>query len=431
MTAVLTKEQEANCIRVRDDLMSVGYSKSEADRLSRKAALDANRSVGDVDVRRVVDIEAAPIRWLWPGRIARGKLTMVAGHPGLGKSLLSIAVAAVVSNGGRWPVDGTPCERGDVMIMSAEDDVADTIRPRLEAAGASLQRVEIINGVIDAFDTDGNAIHRPLNLKSDIAKLDALIAARFPHVAMLIIDPVGAYLGGTDSHVNSDVRALLAPLAALAAKYDVAIVLISHLNKGGSNADAMTRVTGSLAFVAAARAAYIVAKDPDNPARRLFLAAKNNLAKDAGGIAFGVEPVTLSNRIETSRILWEPEPVTISADEALAPSDPPADRSELDDAKRFLRALLEEGPVSSKEIRADAEGAGHAWATIRRAQQALGIEAHKVGLRGGWVWELPPKMLKSAEDAHDKFMGAFGQDEHLRGAANPYRRARDGDDEAR
>jgi len=268
----MTESRQARVDRIYCEMLRHGYADADAMMRARK---EVERD--DVIMRRVADVKAEPIRWSWPGRIARGKITMIAGHPGLGKSQIAIAMSAVITKVGRWPVDGTPCDPGTVMILSAEDDVADTIRPRLEAAGADLAKVEVLDGVIDAFDTEGNPISRPLNLRTDIARLDALFALR-RDLAMLIVDPVAAYLGATDSHVNADVRALLAPLAALATKHQVAVILISHLNKGGANADALMRVTGSLAFVAAARAAFIVAKDSENPARRLFLPAKNNIA---------------------------------------------------------------------------------------------------------------------------------------------------------
>ncbi len=330
------------------------------------------RESGEVMLRRVADVEAMPINWLWPGRIARGKLTMIAGHPGLGKSQITIALAAVVTTGARWPVDRSPCELGNVAMLSAEDDVADTIRPRLEAAGADVNRVEIIDGVVDAFDVDGNPISRALNLKMDIAKLDALFASR-PDLALLIVDPVTAYLGSTDSHVTADVRALLAPLAALAAKYGIAVVLVSHLNKGGANAEALMRVTGSMAFVAAARGAFIVAKDPDNPARRLFLPAKNNIGPDIGGVAFGVEPFTLPSGIETSRILWEADPVTITADEAMAPAPEDGDRTMTDDATDLLRDVLIVGRVMARDIKRRAAEAGISDKALRNARQRLGL----------------------------------------------------------
>ena len=333
---------------------------------------------GQVLVRRVGDVEAVPINWLWPRRIARGKITIIAGHPGLGKSQVSVAITAVMTAIARWPVDGTPCAIGSVAMLSAEDDVADTIRPRLEAAGADVDRVEVIDGVVDAFDANGSPFSRSLNLKTDIGKLDALFASR-PELAALIVDPVTAYLGATDSHVTADVRALLAPLSALAAKYSIAVILISHLNKGGASTDALMRVTGSLAFVAAARAAFIVAKDPDNPVRRLFLPAKNNVAADVGGLAFTIEPFTLPSGIETSRVLWERDPVTITADEAMAPAIVDGDRTMTEDGADLLRDVLMAGRVLARDIKRRAADAGVSDKALRNARQRLGIVVTREG----------------------------------------------------
>ncbi|MGH8470733.1 MAG: AAA family ATPase [Gammaproteobacteria bacterium] len=207
--------------------------------------------------RRVSDIEAKPIRWLWPGRIARGKVTVLAGHPGLGKGQAAVSLAAVVTTGGIWPVDRTLCERGSVIILSAEDDPADTIRPRLEAAGADLNRCWIA-GAVHEPSKDGDPVARSFNLAKDIERLGDL-ARRLGDAALIDIDPITAYLGGIDSHKNADVRGL--PLAAMAAERDAAIVCVSHLTKAGGT-EALLRVMGSLGFVAAARSAYLIAKDP-------------------------------------------------------------------------------------------------------------------------------------------------------------------------
>lgn len=340
---------------------------------------------------RVADIEAKPIRWLWRGRIARGKVTLIAGHPGLGKSQAVLSLAGIVTAGAKWPLGDEHCERGSVVILSAEDDAADTIRPRLEATGADISRVLIFEAVRDQ-DDKGEPRTRGLNLATDITRIAAKIA-ELGDVALLIIDPVSAYLGETDSHKNADVRTLLAPLADMASRHGVAVVLITHLAKNAS-AEALLRVQGSIAFAAAARAAWGVARDKDAPSRRLFLPLKNNIGSDQTGLAFAVEGVTLPGGIETSRVVWEGDPVTVTAEEAFAPDLNREDRTAVEDAREFLSGLLADGPVSSKQIRADAEGAGHHWSAIRRAQTALGVEAVKEGLKGGWTWRLSPKMLK-------------------------------------
>lgn len=363
--------------------------------------------------RRMSDVQAKPIRWLWPGRIARGKVAMLAGHPGLGKSQLTSSLASIVTTGGIWPVDRTPCERGNVIFFSAEDDAEDTIRPRLEAAGADLERVFILDAVLEEDGTRPRAF----NMAVDLPRLGQMLE-HIGDVALIVIDPITAYLGGTDSHKNADMRALLSLLADLAAKHGVAVVCVSHLNKGGSG-EALMRVTGSLAFVAAARAAFLIARDKEDKHRRLFLPIKNNIGNDESGLAFCVESHTLEGGIETSRISWEAEAVSISADEAMAPQGDPEERSALDDAKEFLSNLLADGPVSNKQIRGDAEGAGIAWRTIQRAQKALGIEAYKGGMKGGWLWKLPAKNANDHEECQQNNVAAFGKLGNLQHETSP------------
>lgn len=342
--------------------------------------------ISPVSFQCVAEIEAKPIRWLWPDRIARGKITMIAGNPGLGKSQLTLNLAAIVSTGGSWPRTGGKSERASVLLISAEDDPADTIRPRLEAAGADLSRCHISR-------------EPGFSLADDLGRLSAAIAA-CPGVALVIIDPISAYLGGIDGHKNAEVRALLAPLMELASKHEVAVVCISHLNKGGGS-EAMMRVTGSLAFTATARAAYLVAKDPDIPERRLFTPMKNNLGDDRTGYSFTVESHRLNSVIETSRIVWGEDAVETTADDALMEPMDGEERSALEEAVEFLRETLAEGPMSAKTIRSDSETAGHSWRTVQRAKQALGVVIEKSGMRGGWQWRLPPKDAKNAEDSQE------------------------------
>lgn len=337
--------------------------------------------------RRASEIAARPISWHWPGRIAKGKVSLIAGNPGLGKSQVTIDMAATTSTGRRWP-DGTTCEIGNVVILSAEDDPSDTIRPRLEAAGADLTRVFLLDAVRDDTGVPG-VVPRSFDLTTDLAKLATMLTA-IGGASLIIIDPVTAYLGSTDSHKNAEVRALLSPLAELAVEHRAAIVAVSHFNKA-ANTEALMRVTGSLAFVAAARAAYVVAPDPENEARRLFLPLKNNLGNDRTGLAFTVAATQIASpagQIDTSRVVWEAEPVTTTATEAMRPPIQDDERSELDDAKAFLQELLKDGPLSSKQIQADTEGAGHTWRTMRRAQKDLGVVAYKSGMREGWLWRL-------------------------------------------
>ena len=362
-------------------------------------------------VRCLADVEAKPIRWLWPGRIARGKVTMIAGHPGLGKSQLTASMASIVTRGGPWPVDRTRAECGDVIFLNAEDDAEDTLRPRLEAVGADLARAYILDAVREPTAA-GKTRVRGFSLANDIARLDSMLAT-MPDVALLVVDPITAYLGAADSHKNAEVRALLTPVAEMAARHGVAIVCVSHLNKGGGT-EALLRVTGSLGFVAAARAVYVVARDEKQTGRRLFLPLKNNLGTDESGFAFAIEGLRLASGIETSRVAWEAEPVTTTADEALTPAADPEERNALDDAKDFLAVILADGPMSAKKVLAEAREAGQAERTVRRAKQEMGIEALKDGMKGAWQWRLAPKMAKGAEDGQAPDVATFGDAGHLR-----------------
>ena len=347
-----------------------------------------------LEIRRVSDIAARPVNWLWPGRIARGKVTMLAGHPGLGKSQAALAIAAIVTTGGRWPVDRIPAEPGSVIIMSAEDDPEDTIRPRLEAAGADLTRCHVIGAVLDK-DQSGKNRKRGFSIVEDLPRLAAALR-EIEDVSLVIIDPITAYLGDTDSHRNAEVRAVLAPLAELVAEYRAAILAISHLRKS-ADGDAILRVSGSLAFVAAARAAYLVIRDPGNDRRRLFLPAKNNLGEDRTGYAYQIEAASLAGEIKTSRIVWAPESETITADEALSPRGT-GPQPKLDAAMDWLGELLAQGPLSQVEVQAAAGTAGHAWATVRRAANEIGVEKTKDGYGGGWVWSLPGMVPPDGEE---------------------------------
>jgi hypothetical protein len=373
----------------------------------------ARAEVGLLITRRLSDIEPKPVSWLWPGRIARGKVSIIAGNPGLGKSQVTASLAAIVTTGGRWPVDRSQCIPGDVVILSAEDDPADTLRPRLEAAGANLHRVHVLDAVILGYTGEGQRQNRTFSLQNDLEGLSAKLA-ELGDVAAVVIDPITAYLGDVDSHRNAEVRALLAPLSELAAVHGTAIIGISHLNKSAGT-EALMRVTGSLAFVAAARAAYLVAEDPENPARRFFLPMKNNIGPDSEGLAFRIESATVQSSagpLQTSLVVWDSDPVTTTADEVMR-TQAPEHSSALREAEEWLQETLSE-PASAAEIARMAADAGISRKTLRRASESLKIVKEKSGMKAGWVWSLPPKMPIASEDAQRNCMGTFKKIGHLR-----------------
>ena len=336
----------------------------------------------------LADVQAEPIRWLWPERIALGKVTLLVGDPGLGKSFITLDMAARVSTGTPWP----DCPQilnpvGGVVLLSAEDDLADTIRPRLDAAGADVSRIMAMEAVKVA-EINGPERQGLFNLAKDI---DALAHAieQTPGCRLVILDPITAYLGGTDSHKNAEIRSLLAPLSDLASNHGVAVVAVTHNRKGDGSA--IHRAMGSLAFIAAARAAFSVGKDPGDPTgrRRFMVPTKNNIGNDETGLAYTLASASCN---DTAVVEWEADPVEISADDLLATyttKSPGPDPVERDEATVWLAEALADGPRPAKELLAQAKKDGISEGTLKRAKRELGVIASKDGWDGGWVWRLP------------------------------------------
>ena len=337
----------------------------------------------------MADVVAEPVKWLWPNRIAIGKLTILSGDPGLGKSFITLDLAARVSRGTCWP-DCTSSSNvvGGVVLLSAEDDLADTIRPRLDAAGADVNRISALTAVRRIDPGSRRICEDGFNLAVDLQALEQAIL-KVDNCRLVVVDPITAYLGKADSYKNSEMRALLAPLSELASRHGVAVVAVSHLRKG--DGPAMYRTMGSMAFVAAARAAYAVTKDKDDPSgvRRLVLPIKNNLGNDQTGLAYSLDSTFSLNRQPVVR--WEPEPVEISADEALRPrvQERDEDSGELGEAQRWLLDILGGGPVAAKLVMERARKDGISKRTLDRAKKLANVIAAKGGFKVGWTWCLP------------------------------------------
>ncbi|MBN2582578.1 MAG: AAA family ATPase [Planctomycetes bacterium] len=336
---------------------------------------------------RLSDVEPEQVRWLWPSRIATGKLTLVAGDPGLGKSFLTLDIAARVSTGVGWPdAPNVPFEPGDVVLLSAEDDVADTIRPRLDAAGADVARIVAINAV-RAPDKQGKVSARPVDLSQDVEYVEAAIG-QLAKPKLVVVDPISAYMGETDSHNNAETRARLAKLADLAVRRQVAVVCVSHLNKGAGRS-AVYRVTGSLGFVAAARTVWSVSRDEHDHERRLMLPIKNNLARDTDGLAYSLYA---PEGIATPRVAWEDETVAMIADDVLNAGDDERSKTAVEQAAEWLRETLAARPVTPADVITRAQEAGYSESTVQRAKRRAGVES--IAQRDddnkmtGWAWRL-------------------------------------------
>jgi len=337
------------------------------------------------------EIKPEPVRWLWTNRIPLSKVTVLDGDPGLGKSLLGLEIAARVSRGEPLPGDEAGLSGGAV-ILSAEDGLADTIRPRLEAAGADLNRVVIVR-----YAPEKEGERTVSQVPRDIPRVEEAIARVGAKV--VVIDVLLAYLGSdTDSYRDQDIRLALAPLASSATRSQAAVLVIRHLNKtGGGNP--LYRGGGSIGVIGAARAAMLVAADPENSDVRLLAMTKSNLGRPAPTLAYRIE-----DRAGVPRVAWQGESQHTAA--SLLATVSGEDSGALADAKHFLLEELKAGPVAASEVYRAAEQAGIKTATLRRAKASLGVVTDKDGYgdRGRWFWS-----LKDAKDAHVQNMSTFGE----------------------
>lgn len=342
---------------------------------------------GQPEMTPVIDIRREEIDWIWPGRLPAGKLVMLAGDPGLGKSFLTMDIAARLSAGHPLPdeEDQTRVDPlhqhprhtpRDVIILSAEDDPGDTIRPRLEDADANLSRVHILSGVRFG-DNSGE-----FRLDRDAAAIWKALR-RFENPGLVIIDPITAYLGSTDANSNSDVRGVLHKLSRIAEKMRVCILCVSHLNKS-QQSKAQYRTMGSLAFTAAARLAWLIAKDPGHPDSRVMAPIKSNISGYVPGLKYKIvqredtQGPTVEYEIDS-------KPITLEDLEATAgEGDQPG---ELDEAVAWLREALREGAVGAKEINEMAGEVGISKITLKRAKRVLGVRSEKgPAPNAQWSW---------------------------------------------
>ena len=327
----------------------------------------------------MANVAARSIDWLWPQRIAAGRLSLLVGRPGCGKSFLTCDMASRISTGTPWP-DGSPCPRGSVILISAEDDPADTVRPRLDAHRADVSRVYMLRAVKRTDDTG-----RETEVMFSLADIDALESAlqRCDDCRLVVVDPIGSFLGGkTDAHRDNEVRAVLAPVAALAEKYGVAVLVVCHTRKGTSTSADDTAM-GSRAFTGIARSVWHLSRDSEDKNRRLLLPGKSNIAPEQGGLAFSIGG-------EPASVRWEKDPVAMTADDALAVANGAGgETSSLDEATSWLGETLDAGTMPAKELKELAKSDGISLRTLERAKAKLGVVACREGFGGAWDWKLP------------------------------------------
>jgi hypothetical protein len=334
-------------------------------------------------------VEPEEVSWLWPSWLALGKLALVDGDPGLGKSAMTLDLAARVSAGNAFP-DGAECESAGVVLLSAEDGLADTIRPRLDAAGADTSKILALATV-----PDENGHDRLLSIPEDLALIE--MGIRRVGARLVVVDPLMAFLSGdTNSHRDQDVRRALAPLAGIAERTGAAVLVVRHLNKAAAN-NPLYRGGGSIGIIGAARMAFVVGKDPQDENRRVLASTKNNLAMPPASLMFGLEEAESGS----VKVNWLGNS-EVSAKDLLAT---PQDHEHADarsEAVEFLSEVLADGPLPAKQVIEEADNAGIAEKTLRRAKKLLDVIVYRENTTGEkrgsgrWLWKLP--MVELVED---------------------------------
>jgi hypothetical protein len=369
----------------------------------------------------LADVEPERVEWLWPRYLPRGKVVILDGDPSVGKSTVALDLAARISTGSPMP-DGAEPVKGAVLILSAEDGLADTIRPRLDAADGDPEHVVTITSITETV-VDGDEVRqidRTVTLPGDLPHIEQVISGR--GVVLVVVDVLMAYLSGTvNAHRDQDIRRALHPLAAMADRTACCVLVIRHLNKHGGD-NALYRGGGSIGIVGAARAGFMCGTDPedDTGRRRVLASVKCNLSTPPPALAY---QLVSDDLFGCARVDWLGE-TRLTAAALLADRGTDEERTERDEAVEWLVAWLTDaehgGEGKAGDIIKAAAKDGIAERTLQRARRRAGVTTVKSGLRGGWLWRLdlsegdtkapkapiPENWTSSAPSASS---GAFGE----------------------
>jgi putative DNA primase/helicase len=392
------------------DWFKAGHKRHELEELVKKApnwtpgaslagpngAANLASQKPSLKLTRLSDISPKKIDWLWPNVLALGKVSMLVGDPGQSKSLCSIDLCARFTQGNVWPDGAAVGDPGTIIYLNAEDDAADTTRPRFDEAGGDPTRTIVIEATVNA---GGKATERTFDLRQDVELLEEAIRQIEGRV-LVVIDPISNYLPGLDTHKDSEVRSALMPLVEMVRRTNAACLLLAHLNKSTSTSSAIYRVGGSIAYVGVARSVWAITRDPNDrqSSRRLMLPVKANLAPDATGFAYQIK----SGMNGDPFLSWEEGAIDVTATEALAPDETRhrvRDAPNRIEAEEWLREHLAGGPKPAKDVEDAAGQEGHTKRTLMRAKKAIGAQSMKEEDR--WVWSL----VEECQLATDSFCG--------------------------
>ncbi|MHB1987944.1 MAG: AAA family ATPase [Acidimicrobiales bacterium] len=337
--------------------------------------------------RQVSDIKPKSMTYLWAGRIPRGTLSGIVGDPGVGKSTIVLDLVARVSTGrampsGHRPASAPRLKAANCLVLSAEDGVSETIRPRLELAGADLERIRVIDGIDDTAMGE----RRWFSLVTDLVALEEKVSQR--QVALVVVDPLMAYMQGVNTYRDQDVRAVLGPLAQMAERTGTAVVLVRHKNKNQSQS-ALHRAGGSIGITAAMRSELLVDRDPEDEThqRRVVASLKNNLARAPRSLAFRL--ASGGAKGDVAKVEWLG--ISRCTADDLSVGEDRMERHALREAQDFLKSELAAGPAWSKLIFDRGQDAGHSAKTLKRAKDGI-VVSRRTGARGAepakWYWAL-------------------------------------------
>jgi hypothetical protein len=331
---------------------------------------------------RLSDIKPEKQRWLWKNYFPIGDISIIAGIQGIGKSLTTVDLAARVTTGRKWP-DGTTCTEGSVVIMAAEDNLARTIRPRMDAANAKTENVIAIRGAPcpDTGDLMPFDIWHNMNMLKRV--LNAMKEGTGLRPRLIIIDPLASYVGNIDANRETQVRKVLYSLRAnIAEKYGVAVVCVMHVKKGGDESPALERIMGSVAFTGSARCVWAFCQCPDDDDKRYLAPAKHNLIKRS---TQGYELFVSAGRNGQGVITWGGKSNKVAEDLMI-------DRGMRPEAKKakameIIKEQLAKGPVPAGKIKEEVMGADISERTCNNAKMQLGVVSVKRG--SIWMWYIP------------------------------------------
>jgi hypothetical protein len=345
--------------------------------------------------RSLAEIEYKEVRWIWPGWVPAGMLSILDGDPSDGKSTITIDIAARYSRGRMMPeCKELSADAGGVLFLAAEDSAEHTIKPRAEAAGADTKLCRV-SECLRIGDHE-----RPIRMPDDIQAVEREIIAH--KIGLVIIDPLLGFLSqAVDSHKDASVRDVLHEFKLLAERTGAAVLGLRHLTKGGAG-NPLYRGMGSIAITASARSAFTVAAHPNEDGVRVMASTKLNIGKPPRSVRYRIE-----DYCGYPTIVWDGHCDLTAKDLGAVP--PRGDGNALAEACDLLRDVLADGPKPQAEVKSQADARGVKWPTLRRAADSLKVVSEKVGFVGKWMWKLPtPEDAQAGnapEGAHEDAQG--------------------------